>query len=444
MLVAQKVETFDASNFQSKLRVFQGKELHWQGSNLKSTVKTIYMIQSAGGEVTGQVPITFDNINVDMALTTSINSDGHLKTDMQKCRIQLIELSFGFSPNDAEILRNYIPFIHRAVRDNIDQILCPSFHAELVPVISNRLLNTPMSSALFDHYFINYGLIGPVKYQQNSIELMHRGNVFGILRQGRTRLNDFRLPFRSAPLSIVPDTKHMVTFQMSNYTIASLLYWMDQYRKFDYEISKSSVNDSSIAGYLRTDCGKNDVCAGTLFPSLSQQFSNGSVNIKTHTVSFPNVKLENGKVIIIVDSKIDAFVQQSDKNPRFLSASMLAEVSLQNLVFKDYRLTGKLSIDSFKISGLQSVVTGIDEGSLEFLINALNELLIAQDMAKKLKDGIKFPIIFDFEQSSADIKVEKDRLTIGVDFCFDETCTKVEKSQDANADYYDVVQGADG
>uniref|UniRef100_A0A914YCM2 Uncharacterized protein n=1 Tax=Panagrolaimus superbus TaxID=310955 RepID=A0A914YCM2_9BILA len=66
---------------------------------------------------------------------------------------------------------------------------------------------------------------------------------------------------------------------------------------------------------------------------------------------------------------------------------MLAEVSLQNLVFKDYRLTGKLSIDSFKISGLQSVVTGIDEGSLEFLINALNELLIAQDMSKKLKDG---------------------------------------------------------
>uniref|UniRef100_A0A914Z7H2 Lipid-binding serum glycoprotein C-terminal domain-containing protein n=1 Tax=Panagrolaimus superbus TaxID=310955 RepID=A0A914Z7H2_9BILA len=255
MLIAQKVETFDANNFQSKLRVFQGKELHWQGSNLKSTVKTIYMIQSAGGEVTGQVPITFDNINVDMALSTTINSDGHLKTDMQKCRIQLIELSFGFSPNDAEILRNYIPFIHRAVRDNIDQILCPSFHAELVPVISNRLLNTPMSSALFDHYFINYGLIGPVKYQQNSIELMHRGNVFGILRQGRTRLNDFRLPFRSAPLSIIPDPKHMVTFQMSNYTIASLIYWMDQYRKFDYEISKSSVNDSSIAGYLRTDCG---------------------------------------------------------------------------------------------------------------------------------------------------------------------------------------------
>ena len=322
-----------------------------------------------------------------MALLTGINADGHLKTDMQKCRIQLIELTFGFSPNDSELLRNYIPFIHRAVRDNIDQILCPSFHAEIIPVISNRLLNTPMSSALFDHYFINYGLIGPVKYQPNSVELMHRGNVFGILRQGRTRLNDFRLPFRSAPLSIVPDPKHMVTFQMSNYTIVSLLYWMDQYRKFDYEISKSSVNDSNIAGYLRTECGKNDVCAGTLFPSLSQKFSNGVVNIKTHTVTFPQVKLENGKVIIIVDSRIDAFVQQADRNRRFLTASMLAEVSLQNLVFNNYRLTGKLSIDSFKITDLISLVDGIDESSVEFLITALNELLIAQDMAKKLKDG---------------------------------------------------------
>lgn len=64
----------------------------------------------------------------------------------------------------------------------------------------------------------------------------------------------------------MPDSSHMVTFQLSNYTLASLLFWVDQYRKFDYEISKNSVNDSNIAGYLRTECGAQDICAGTLFP----------------------------------------------------------------------------------------------------------------------------------------------------------------------------------
>lgn len=88
-----------------------------------------------------------------------------------------------------------------------------------------------MSAALFDHYFINYGLIGPISYSKDGIDMRHRGNVFGILRQGRTRLNDFRLPFRSSPLlPLINDSKNMVTFQFSNYTMASLLFWMDQYR----------------------------------------------------------------------------------------------------------------------------------------------------------------------------------------------------------------------
>lgn len=43
---------------------------------------------------------------------------------------------------------------------------------------------------------------------------------------------------------------------------------MDQYRKFDYEISQTSVNDTNIASYLRTECGK-EICAGTLFPGNS-------------------------------------------------------------------------------------------------------------------------------------------------------------------------------
>lgn len=58
----------------------------------------------------------------------------------------------------------------------------------------------------------------------------------------------------------------MVLFEFSNYTIASLMFWIDQYRKFDFEISQTSVNDSNIASYLKTECSSNDICAGTLFP----------------------------------------------------------------------------------------------------------------------------------------------------------------------------------
>lgn len=62
------------------------------------------------------------------------------------------------------------------------------------------------------------------------------------------------------------ETYGMIDFYVSNYTMSSLLYWMDQYRKFDYEISKDSVGTESLVGYLRTSCGVEDVCAGTLFP----------------------------------------------------------------------------------------------------------------------------------------------------------------------------------
>lgn len=66
----------------------------------------------------------------------------------------------------------------------------------------------------------------------------------------------------------------MVDFYFSNYTTSSLLYWIDQYRKFDYEISKESINSSAVVGYLRTECGPEDVCAGTLFPGFILYFEN--------------------------------------------------------------------------------------------------------------------------------------------------------------------------
>lgn len=61
----------------------------------------------------------------------------------------------------------------------------------------------------------------------------------------------------------------MVDFYLSNYTISSLFFWMDQYRKFDYEVSAESMNNS-LSGYLRTECNEDEICAGTLFPGMMQ------------------------------------------------------------------------------------------------------------------------------------------------------------------------------
>lgn len=53
-----------------------------------------------------------------------------------------------------------------------------------MPSVSNRLMNTPMSAILFEHYFINYGFTDKINYTEKFIETRHRGNTFAILRQG--------------------------------------------------------------------------------------------------------------------------------------------------------------------------------------------------------------------------------------------------------------------
>lgn len=67
------------------------------------------------------------------------------------------------------------------------------------------------------------------------------------------------------------------------------MFWMDQYRSFDYEITDKTVNGTAISGYLRTECGAEEVCAGTLFPALTSRFPKGLVKISSHTVTFPLV-----------------------------------------------------------------------------------------------------------------------------------------------------------
>nr|CDJ86980.1 Protein C06G1.1, isoform a [Haemonchus contortus] len=107
------------------------------------------------------------------------------------------------------------------------------------------------------------------------------------------------------------------------------------FRKFDYEISRAAQNNSAIAGYLKTDCGADDICAGTLFPALAQRFPEGEVIIKSHTVSYPRIILNEGDASIYIDSRVDAFVQQGERTRRFLTSAMDAEAKLEKLSSTD-------------------------------------------------------------------------------------------------------------
>ncbi|ETN84919.1 hypothetical protein NECAME_01479 [Necator americanus] len=274
--------------------------------------------------------------NVELLLWTGVNADGHLKTDLVTCKVAANNVELTLAAADKAIA-NYLPVIMHFIKERIEQAICPSFHAELVPVVSNRLMNTPMSAALFEHFFVNYGLLSPVEYSDTRVSMRHRGNAFGILRQGGFLI-----------------------------------------LKFDYEISRTAQNNSAIAGYLKTDCPGDDICAGTLFPALGQRFPGGEVIIKSHTISYPRMTINDGNATIYIDSRVDAFVQQGDRTRRFLTSAMDAEAKLEKFSF---------FLHFFHVSRVASLVDGIDEGSLEFLVNALTELILNEDMAKKLKGG---------------------------------------------------------
>ncbi|KAF7632575.1 BPI2 domain-containing protein [Meloidogyne graminicola] len=347
---------------------------------------------------TQQVPLRLEKVRIELILGPAVNADGHLRTDILQCRIVSGELLFENLFRDAANLSVFVPLVHQVTLTKLSEMICPIFVAELGPVIANRLLNSPLSTALFDHYFLNFGLTS----------------------------NNF-------------------------YNYYNCTFQVDQYRKFDYEISQSTIKDSEVAGYLRTECGVKEICAGTLFPALSKNFPNGVVAIKSRTSSFPTVLFQRGRGIVLVESRIDAFVNYStqQQNRRFLSANMHARLNLQNATFLDYLFRAELAIDTFNISNVVSMVDGIDAGSIEFLVNALNELIIAEDMKRKLQDGIRMPVLLDFEQNGPGfIRFEEGQLLLGADFCFEDNCIKQEKSVlmtaesqqslDMEANYYDI------
>ncbi len=149
--------------------------------------------------------------------------------------------------------------------------------------------------------------------------------------------------------------------------------------------------------------------------------------------------------------RIDAFVEQSSRQRRFLTAEMDCMMAVKTLQLRDYTLSGELKIESFKLSEVISLVDGINEQSLEFLVQALNDLIISDDIATKLQKGIKLPIVVDFDMTNTHVAFEPNRISIGSDFCFGDKCnrnsnqTKESSTADGDddGDYYDQVASVD-
>lgn len=59
---------------------------------------------------------------IQIDLQSGVNADGHLKTDLKKCRAFIGELRLDFKQTDLDLLRNYLPLIHRAIREQIDNV----------------------------------------------------------------------------------------------------------------------------------------------------------------------------------------------------------------------------------------------------------------------------------------------------------------------------------
>ncbi|VDN51385.1 unnamed protein product [Dracunculus medinensis] len=371
-----------------------------------------------GNEYYGSATLIIKRAIVELMFAAAINSDGHLRNELEYCKIPNSQVHLNYTAIDAVT------------------ILCSNFIVELMPIVANHLLNTPLSAALFDYYFLNYGLVEPIQYLNDSILLKHRGNTFGILRKGNHRFNDFRLPYRTPQLQIPSSNGGMVDFYLSNYTISSLFFWMDQYRKFDYEVSAESMNNS-LSGYLRTECNEDEICAGTLFPALAVQFPKGIVKINTYTTTYPRISIRKDQATVSLWSRIDAHAQQINRTNRFLTAGMFAELVFKKPTFINYTFNANLEIIKFKVFGVVSGIAGVDATSLEFLVGALNELIIAEDVAKKLQNGITMPIVFDLPQKSSQVTFENGRIQISVDFRLENESYSVAESKDE--DYYDNI-----
>lgn len=164
--------------------------------------------------------------------------------------------------------------------------------------------------------------------------------------------------------------------------------------------------------------------------------------------TFLQVQIIKDKILVNIHYRIDAFVEQGTRQRRFLTAEMDSMCAIKTLQLRDYTLIGEIKIESFKLSEVISLVDGINEQSLEFLVQALNDLIISEDIMKKLQKGIKLPIVVDFAMTNTHVAFEPNVILIGTDFCFGDKCNreKLEEEADEKANdenYYDQVTGVD-
>lgn len=76
----------------------------------------------------------------------------------------------------------------------------------------------------------------------------------------------------------------MIKIRLTNYTLASLFYWLHKFNRFNYEFNRKQAGH--FKNYLTTDCEKPDICASTLFPSMRTKYPKSAISISVGVFSF--------------------------------------------------------------------------------------------------------------------------------------------------------------
>uniref|UniRef100_A0A914V862 Lipid-binding serum glycoprotein C-terminal domain-containing protein n=1 Tax=Plectus sambesii TaxID=2011161 RepID=A0A914V862_9BILA len=438
-----KINRFNENFFLSQIDILSGLGFGWRVADLTLTTESSYRISSANSKARGIANIKAYRSMVDFLFSAQVGEDGRLNIVMEDCRFIINTVTVQFSQTSADLFVRFLPLINRMAKDKLQQLFCPTFAAEILPLLTDRLLHFSPTTNLFSRYFLNSALLYSVAFRAQSIEMQHIGNSFVMLKQSGLSLNDFRLPYDAPPLiASATNNEHMVNIFMSNHTLASLLFWMDQFSEFDYDLSPETAPTKEMAEYFMTECDKESVCAGTLFPSLSRKFPRSHVEIKVTSITYPRVQIKADKIVVTMKSSVSGSVHRQRGNESFLTAKMDGIYAIRNMKMVDYALFGKLELESFIIADVVSQIEEINTESMEFLVTAFNDLVVAKDMATKLDKGIQLPKLIDFEMLNARVTFEQDRIVVAADLCAGNQCRNpvvAENSDSESVHYYDEV-----
>lgn len=253
----------------------------------------------------------------------------------------------------------------------------------------------------------------------------HDGSVFALLYDGKQLVPDQKLPL-PVPHKIIlseqaPPAK-MLHLYMSNHTLGSLFYWMDQFRLFDYEFSRAASKDEEFRSYLLTECP--GICAGVLFPTLGDKHPGSSVEIRVTTTSHPLVTIHEKNINISITSRIDGFVVKLDdplERHEFVTAKIVMFSEIRQLrIDEHYNLTGKLELTGYELSDLETDIPEITPQSIDFLVTSMMDLFVKKDFTRKLVEGIKLPRILDFNLRETSVQMHKGIIELSTNFCSSE------------------------